>query len=66
MHGWLHIQQPALNTAEPHVALKWWHKLYFYPASRFNIYRYTVASAYFVYPTWVCELWYWEKWRTLL
>jgi len=22
MHGWLHIQQAALNTAEPHVALK--------------------------------------------
>ena len=22
MHGWLHIQQAALSTAEPHVALK--------------------------------------------
>jgi hypothetical protein len=22
MHGWLHIEQAALNTAEPHVALK--------------------------------------------
>jgi len=51
MHGWLHIQQAALNTAEPHVALKRWDELYFYPASHSHAHRYTVVSAYIVYPS---------------
>jgi len=66
MHGWLHIQQAALNTAESHVALKWWDMLYFYPASHSHAHRYTVASAYIVYPSLACDLWYWENWRKLL
>jgi len=51
VHGWLHIQQAALNTAEPHVALKRWDELYFYPACHSHTHRYTVASAYIVYPS---------------
>jgi len=43
MLGWLHIQQAALNTAEPHVALKLWDKLFVYPASYSHAHRYTVA-----------------------
>jgi hypothetical protein len=58
MHGWLHIQQAALSTAEPHVALKWWDKLYFYPASRCHAHWYTVVNAYIVYPSLTCDLWY--------
>jgi len=49
MHGWLHIQQAALNTAEPHVALNRWDELYFYPASHSHAHSYTVARAYIVY-----------------
>jgi hypothetical protein len=66
MYGWLHIQQAALNTAEPHVALKWWLKLYFYPSSHSHAHRYTAASAYIVCPSWACDLSYWETWITLL
>jgi hypothetical protein len=51
MHGWLHIQQAALNTAEPRVALKRWDELYFYPAGCSHAHRYTVASAYIVCPS---------------
>jgi hypothetical protein len=39
MHGWMHIQEAAHNTAEPHVALKLLDKLCFYPASHSHVHR---------------------------